>query len=525
MPHRPGAGRGHLEIGEIAADFARRDARLAARAHDAGLSRREFLQVLAAAAVLPSEPPPIPLPSPKTPVQGPKSRVVVITHPEVILKDYRVNPGVIRQMVDRAVVELTGAADEADAWKKIGRADDFVAVKHNSIGRPTLHSHTEINDVVTARLTDAAQVKPDRILVVDRTLPAPYNELSEPFTLPSRNLQTRLRRLYTDQATAIINISILKAHFTDGLSEALKNHLGSVNNPAVDHGWEPDRMPRSLPELNALAPLRAKTRLVIIDALRPLYAGGPVDDPQYRWDYRGLILSTDPVAASAVGMRILEAKREASGEKRKGPAPKEISDAPSPKAQINFTDPESRIMKDGATHSFEQCLNCQAAVDAPAQIIVAAAVTQEANDKQQVVPMIEKMKENLGGDKPKEFSADNGYFSEDNVTSVEKETIEPFIATGRQKHGEKVLAPRGRMPKNATVKERMARKLRTLRGRGAYKKHKEIVEPVFGQIKGARGFWQFLLRGLRNVGAEWDLICLTHNLLKLHRSGWNAQAA
>lgn len=228
-----------------------------------------------------------------------------------------------------------------------------------------------------------------------------------------------------------------------------------------------------------------------------------------------------------------ETKRGACGEKRKGPAPKEISDAPEPKAQINFTDPESRIMKDGATHSFEQCYNGQAVVDGQSQIIVAAAVTQEANDKQQVAPMVEKMKENLGGlrraqssrDKPKELSADNGYFSEDNVTYVEKEKIEPFLATGRQKHGEKVLGPRGRMPKNTTVKERMARKLRTLRGRGAYKKRKEIVEPVFGQIKGARGFWQFLLRGLRNVSAEWDLICLTHNLLKLHRSGWKVQAA
>jgi hypothetical protein len=313
---------GHLSLGHMAADFAQREAALARRAAAAGLTRREFLQAVAAGAAMTAAvaavAPPVraeaaaPAPAPVAAPLPAKSRVVVVTHPEVLLKEYRANPPVVRQMLDRALVELTGAADETAAWQKVGRADDFVAVKHNSIGRPTLHSHTEINDVVTARLTDAAQVKPDRILVVDRTLPAPYNELSEPFTLPSRNLQTRLRRLYTDQATAIINISILKAHFTDGLSEALKNHLGSVNNPAVYHGWEPDRMPRSLPELNALAPLRAKTRLVIIDALRPLYAGGPVDDPQYRWDYRGLILSTDPVAASAVGMRILEAKRLAA---------------------------------------------------------------------------------------------------------------------------------------------------------------------------------------------------------------------
>jgi hypothetical protein len=103
-----------------------------------------------------------------------------------------------------------------------------------------------------------------------------------------------------------------------GLSAALKNHLGSINNPAAYHYWEPDRLPKSVPELNALAPIRTKTRLVIIDAVRPLFAGGPVDDPQYRWDYRGLIVSTDPVAAEAVGMRILEAKR---AEVRKGPWP------------------------------------------------------------------------------------------------------------------------------------------------------------------------------------------------------------
>jgi hypothetical protein len=334
---------GHLSLAEIAADFARREARLARRARAAGLSRREFLQVLAAGAAAAgaatlraaeSTPPPSSPPqerrdsAPPSPPAAPafaeasadrpaagsekqvsRSRVVVVTHPEVILKEYHVNPAVIRQMLDRALMELTGANTETEAWKQIGRADDFVAVKHNSIGRPTLHSHTEINDAVAAQLAAAAQVKPDRILAVDRMLPPPYNELSDPFTLPSRKLQTRLRRLYTDQATAIVNVSVLKAHFSEGLSAAIKNHLGSINNPAAYHGWEPDRMPRSIPELNALPPIRTKTRLAIIDAIRPLFDGGPVDDPQYRWDYRGLIVSTDPVAAEAVGLRILEASR------------------------------------------------------------------------------------------------------------------------------------------------------------------------------------------------------------------------
>ena len=323
---------GHLALAEIHADFARREARLARAAAAAGLTRREFLAAMAAGAAgagmaaealagssppreqgadagrKPSDAPP-PAPAPDAPKPPARSRVIVVTHPEVTLKEYRVNPPVIRQMLDRAVTELTGAASAADAWKSLIKADDFVALKHNSIGSPTLHSHTEINEVVQAQLTGIVKINPEKFLAVDRDVPAPYNELSAPFTLPTRRLETRLRRLYTDFATAIINVAILKAHWSTGLSEAMKNHLGSINNPALYHGWEPDRLPMSVPELNALPPLRTKTRLVIIDAIQPLFAGGPNDNPDYRWDYRGLIVATDPVAASAVGLRILEAKR------------------------------------------------------------------------------------------------------------------------------------------------------------------------------------------------------------------------
>jgi hypothetical protein len=325
---------GHLTLHEMAADFARHDAEIAQRAADAGMTRREFLGAVAAGAALATSAAEVTLGADSTlpaasaagsnnaagaEKQNPaRSRVVVVTHPEVILKEYRVNPAVIRQMLDRAVMDLTGARDETEAWRQFGRADDFVAIKHNSIGRPTLHSHAEINSAVAAQLAACAQVKPDRILAVDRTIPPPYDELSEPFTLPTRGLETRLRRLYTDQATAIINVGILKSHGMVGLSAALKNHLGSVNNPSAYHYWDSDRLPMSVPELNALAPIRTKTRLVIIDAIRPLFAGGPTDDPQYRWDYRGLIVSTDPVAAEAVGMRIIEAQR---AEVRKGPWP------------------------------------------------------------------------------------------------------------------------------------------------------------------------------------------------------------
>jgi hypothetical protein len=210
--------------------------------------------------------------------------------------------------------------------------------------------------------------------------------------------------------------------------------------------------------------------------------------------------------------------REASGERR-GRPPKVHSEEPDGKAQYNFTDPESRIMKDGATKSFEQSYNCQAAVDAHCQVIVATRVSQEANDKRELKPMVERLKANLDGAKPGRMTTDSGYFSEENVAYLAQEQIDGYVATGRIKHGDQPLpVPRGRIPKEASLKERMSRKLRTLKGRGIYAKRKEVSEPVFGQIKQVRGFRQFLLRGLDKVSAEWDLICLGHNVLKLFRS-------
>lgn len=220
-----------------------------------------------------------------------------------------------------------------------------------------------------------------------------------------------------------------------------------------------------------------------------------------------------------------EEEDKKQNKKRRGRKPKPPSGVPDAKAQRNFTDPDSRIMKDGATKSFEQSYNCQAAVDEDSQIIVATNVTQEANDKRQLKPAIENIKANTGGQKPKTVTADNGYFSEDNVTYLDGEGIDGYIATGKNKHGKAPpSSPRGRIPKDATVKDRMSRKLRTAKGRCTYSKRKQIVEPVFGQIKERRGFRRFLLRGLEKVCAEWDLICLTHNLLKLFRSGQAAAA-
>lgn len=194
---------------------------------------------------------------------------------------------------------------------------------------------------------------------------------------------------------------------------------------------------------------------------------------------------------------------------------KDLTREPEDKKQRNFTDPDSRIMLDGATKAFQQAYNGQAAVDCASQVIVGADVTQDANDKRQVIPMVAQLEENLG-QVPDRFLADNGYFSQENVEHVTVNHIEAFIAAERFKHTDpQPSSPRGCIPKDLGIVDRMRRKLRTKEGKRIYSKRKESVEAVFGQIKEVRGIRSFLLRGIEKVKAEWDLICLTHNILKL----------
>ena len=324
-----------------------------------------------------------------------------------------------------------------------------------------------------------------------------------------------------------------------------------------------------------------------------------------------------------------ERKERETGAKAKG-RPPVVTDPeeakPEAKAQKNFTDPESRIMKDGASKSYEQAYNAQIVVDSHSQIIVVAAVTQDANDKKQLAPMLGRVEKNVG-EKPEKASADSGYFSEASLVDEKVAGIDLYVAVDRQKHGAAESPPvcvpcgspgetaaddssgsasdrtgadeggsastgprvvdephngsesssstkttekgettpcvesnrdishangqdstgrTGETPAGAgtessgteqqtscppssagtlSVKEQMKAKLRTPEGKAVYKMRKAIVEPVFGQIKEIRGFRRFSFRGLELVEDEWSLICLTHNLLKLFRSGWRAVAA
>lgn len=204
----------------------------------------------------------------------------------------------------------------------------------------------------------------------------------------------------------------------------------------------------------------------------------------------------------------------------RGQEPQRPSEKPESKAQRNFTDPDSRIMPMGRVGGFVQAYNCQAAVDSHAQVVVASSVTQQPLDKQQIEPMLEKLDENLGPARPQMLSADAGYFSASNLATLEAASIDPFIPPAVRKTDPPALKLRGPIPQSATPAQCMARKLRTKPGRSTYAQRKAIVEPVFGQIKEARGLRRFSFRGLLPVRHEWDLICLTHNLLKLFRSGW-----
>jgi transposase len=214
--------------------------------------------------------------------------------------------------------------------------------------------------------------------------------------------------------------------------------------------------------------------------------------------------------------RIREAKAalEAEARERTGRA----DAVPEPKAQRNFTDPQSRIMR-SRPDGWVQAYNAQAVVDETAQVIVATSVSADPTDSRHLPAMADQVEANTGR-RPKRFLADAGYCSDDNLAALAGRSIDAYIAVARDRHGAPAPPPpRGRIPAGLSVRARMERKLRTKRGRAHYARRKTIVEPVFGQIKEARGFRRFSLRGLEQVRAEWQLVAAIHNLGKLFTSG------
>ena len=299
-----------------------------------------------------------------------------------------------------------------------------------------------------------------------------------------------------------------------------------------------ERMVKAEAQLEAeIAAIRANVRALLGEA----EAVDAEEDERYGLDRRGDELPEELQRREQRLARIREAKqaledeaaereaarraeREAQGKTPRRPPNGRDPFKPKPGAQRNFTDPESKIMKtsDGAYH---QCYNGQAIIDAQAQVIVAAELSNQAPDARQLEPALDQLAENLEAieaELPEDaaLTADAGYFSEENVRITARHGLDAHIATGRFKHSEpQPPAPRGPISKDATPKQRMARKLRTKKGRAVYSRRKTIVEPVFGQIDTVQDARQLLLRGKQAARDQWRFHCAIHNLLKLHRAG------
>jgi transposase len=265
---------------------------------------------------------------------------------------------------------------------------------------------------------------------------------------------------------------------------------------------------------------RQQLRAEVEQLLAQAEATDAAEDAEYGPDRRGDELPAELQRRESRLKRIREATRALKARAKEDAAAKgqpAESAKPDPKAQYNFTDPESRIMK--GPDGFVQAYNVQVAVDEQ-QLIVGQAVTQETNDKKQLMPMIHTIEQQAGAT-PAQLLADAGYCSDANLTAIAETPIDAYISTRKQTHGERPgrpgPCPRGPLPRTATRVDRMSRKLQTKAGAAVYAARKAIVEPVIGQIKQARGFRQFLLRGIEKVQGEWSLVCTTHNILKLYR--------
>ena len=258
----------------------------------------------------------------------------------------------------------------------------------------------------------------------------------------------------------------------------------------------------------------------VAELLKRAEAVDAEEDQRYGKDKRGDELPKELAFRESRLKKIQEAKRALEEEAKREAATaasssKKHSGVPDDKAQRNFTDPQSHIMPAPGGKHFVQAYNAQAAVDSAHQVIVAAEVTNQPSDRGQAEPMTEAVKTNTG-QIPRQMSLDAGYFSSDAVKNLTAQGIDVYMPPDKVSHTSKLLpAPCGRIPKGLSIVDRMRRKLRTKKGRRRYGLRKELPEPVFGQIKQARGFRQFLLRGLNKVGSEWKLICTGHNLLKL----------
>jgi transposase len=384
------------------------------------------------------------------------------------------------------------------------------------------------NGVVSSRKLEAATYRDVAVRMLCADQHPDYRSIAR---FRARHLET-LAELFV-QALRLCRKAKLVGLGTLAL-DGTKLRANASRHKAMSYG----RMVRAEAELEAeVAVLRERVGALLADAERT----DAEEDERFGCDRRGDELPDELQRREGRLEAIREAKAaleaeaaeretarraelEAQGKKPRRPPNGRDPFKPKRTAQRNFTDPESKIMKtsDGAFH---QCFNGQAVVDSTAQVIVAAELSDEAPDQRQLEPALDQLSENLDAidaELPDDAAllGDAGYFSEDNVQVTAEHGLEAHIATGRFKHSEPPApAPRGPLPKNATPKQRMARKLRTQNGRAVYARRKAIVEPVFGQMDTVQDARWLLLRGKSAARAQWRFNCAVHNLLKLHRAG------
>ncbi len=258
--------------------------------------------------------------------EAPRTSVVVVRNPAVIDEDFQVKAKIVSEMLDLGMTELTGAKSVKDSWRRFFSPQDVVGVKISVMMTPT---HGELTHAVASRLLDA-EVKDENIIIWDRDLAGRgMKGVSSRGTRFGYN-DDSISRIVTDHATALINMPGLKSHWLSGVAVALKNWAGAVTNinvpdRGVSFAFHGDSC-ANLGMLNALPPIKSKCRLIVVDALRPLFNGGPQVNPAYLWNYGGLVLGTDPVAVDTVCLKIIQGKRNEYKERAwpVSPPPKHI---------------------------------------------------------------------------------------------------------------------------------------------------------------------------------------------------------
>lgn len=317
-------------------------------------TRRDFLKRAAAAtagAAIPGG-----LTGAAHSADGPTSRLVVVRDPKVLAESDapggKVDTAVLASMLDRAVAKAVGKSEAAAAWKSLFKPDDVVGIKVNCLFGPGVSTRPELADAAAAALMRAG-VKPENIIIWDRStgdlLKSGYKinkspgkpqvlandgEWEEKATT-SGSFKGRLTKILTQQITAMINMPIMKDHGISGVSGALKNHYGTHDNPGRHH---PNNCNPFLADLNAIPAIKDKTRLVVMDALRPQANGGPGLKRDMLWDLYSLVVSTDPVAVDYFAWQTIDERRKAIGMKtlaESGREPKWIATAAGMKLGVN----------------------------------------------------------------------------------------------------------------------------------------------------------------------------------------------